>query len=419
MIQVISKSEYHVLWTASGIWGDILGGNHDVFVTDTWDNGFTQIPLPIPITARKLTVYSGDSRSLDVTCGLRQNGATSVIATTLTTGQTSNVNALDEADYAAGDTINLVWTAGGSAFGATGKNFGASIEVEGAANVYGLSGIRSNISAGSAWGGGGLGAGFGAFIGGLPADGATPAALDYDLCALDGVIDQLCIREVGSTASGGSWTAYVRINRVLQPNPVTLGDGDDFTIGTVGARCAPTDRVEIIVLRNTTNAPFALSQVAVGISFVPDIVGAFMLTGGDTSGALNGSAEAFTWGGATGATDGSAAGPFSTATFVTSLYAEMGNPTVPGSSWLARLQLSAQETDAAVTFLPGSDGSELISNLRVAVTTDDFANILAHPEGTPVNLPLKWAMAATTLTPPTPHGTIGPLAWVHWPRRIP
>lgn len=111
--------------------------------------------------------------------------------------------------------------------------------------------------------------------------------------ALTGSVTRLALRRFTHN-TGGSWRAWIEVGPagttpVLQDGTggtidtlVELldTDGADVAIRDFILPCVPTEYVNVVLLRVGSEPTFAVEQIGVGVGFVPDTPGQFMLVGG-------------------------------------------------------------------------------------------------------------------------------------------
>ncbi len=423
MIQVIPRASWGVLYSggsAGSVWGSVLGGNGDVGSTDTFGQDSMRIPVPIAGTFKNLTSYSGEARGSDISLRLYVNSAPTSLLSTLSAGASQSMNPFDRVTVVPGDDVLYKW--GGSFVGFPGLHMGAAIEFDGAQSVYGVSPAGGTVFPDTGWIACALGNGAFSGIAAIPADGV--AAARGSICSAPGRLTRMILKELGSVATGGSWTGYLRVNRILQDGSgstvdtrTILPDGGNFVIGTFDLPLEVLDHVECILIRNDTLAVFAVNQVGLGVAFTPQTSGEFIICGGNNN-AITNAYDLYTWveSGQLVADEPIAAAPVSLSGFVTSgLYIEFADPGV-GAEWIARLRLNGVNTLAVVTLTSGFS-SGAITGLFIPVGSGKLLDILIHSVGGATTGQFHWSLAVSSSGIPV--GNIGPIAWLNRTRRQP
>ncbi len=403
------------------VWGSVLGGTGDVGSSDTWGPFYGRIPIPVAGTFRNMTAYSGESRAADSSLTLYVNGIATTLTLTLPAAVAQSFNPLDRIPVLPGDDVLYRW--GGTFVGAPGLHMGATIEFEGQQSIYGISPVQGTITAGTGWIGGALGNGIFQSIASVPIDGAA-GSNTYSICSTPGHLTRMVLKELGSTATGGSWTAYLRVNGILQDGSpgttdttLNLADGGNFAIGTFALALDITDHVDAVVIRNTNTSPFSGAHVGLAVAFTPQTSGDFIICGGNNN-AITNDYDLYTWveSGQLVADEPLAAVPCSISGYVArGLYVEFVDPEV-GSAWVARLRLNGLDTLATVTVLPGFNRAS-IAGLFIPVGSGKLMDILIHAIGEPATGQFHWSLA--TAASGVPVGNIGPIAWLDRTRRQP
>lgn len=410
MIQIIPRAEFNVLWTLLGCFGNVLGGYHDVFNTDTFGADNMRIPIPIAGTFRNMTLYSGEGRALSFGSSVwKNNGGTGLVAFLPIAGGASQVsNTIDTVAIAPGDDVAWVYGSGVS-FGAPGKTTGLTVEWEGDELIFGMAGIPGAPAATHCYMGGALGNGIGQFVGLVPANG-VPSTSSYSICPISGRVKHLVIKENHGGNAGGSWTVYLRVNNVLQDGTggtvntaVTLADGGGFAVGAIELPLVFPDHVEYVVLRNGTNA-VGFNQPGVGLGFLPDNTDQFIVVGGNNN-SNTAAFNTFTWNTsrqqetiealasvAVGQTD----------FFLQGLYIEFVGQT-PGHSFTFLLTLDGVSTGISVTIDSGSGPNVLVDGFNVlAPAGSTLALALIPSDAAALIGELHWALiAGFAVVPPS------------------
>jgi hypothetical protein len=139
-------------------------------------------------------------------------------------------------------------------------------------------------------------------------DSGAPLAYSQtaSICSIPGRITHLAMcNPVGVAPSGGSYTAWIKKNGVLQDGSggtvntaTTLLDTHPTRsiLGTFSLSVVLGDIVDVVYVRNTT-AVGTQQQICVGIGFTPDQDGWFMLTGGSGDNVSGAGATSWSWNG--------------------------------------------------------------------------------------------------------------------------
>lgn len=381
--------------------------------------GGGKIPMALGGVARRLTLYGGVVRGVDVSLQVKQNGTTVVLETALAAGAADEqaANTADTVTFSAGDYLEYVFITSDVVVN-PGIAIAACLEIEADAMLFGLSPQAGTIAVNNGWIGGALGNGI------LTSYSGDPSALgsSYSICALASVLERICLKRFGSQ-TGGAWTAWIILNGVIQDGTggtvdttTILDDADpDFVVGTFSLPLAIIDHVNVLVLRSGSEAAFATAQVGVGTAVRPNTPGAFMFCGGD-NGLIP---DALTWKWLESAEGGVAIGdhtapagqrPFQ----VTGLYVEREGAPGEGNAYLHTLIKNGEPAGIVATVTGAVDTSGQSDTGRVQYHAGDTLTLQMEVTGAPSgSAQVHWAFAATLN-----QGVLGPLAWVHWPRRV-
>jgi hypothetical protein len=405
-------------------------GSHGL--SSTFTSGVGLIPVPWDCTFRNIAIYSKETRSLPITLTLRKNVAASSLAVTLATTQDYNTTQGVAVSFSARQLVDyrLAATGGQDIIGSF------CIEHEGPGCFYGASSIYTTHAPGDGMVAGALG-GDSAWGSYNPlAYGATAS-----ICSIPGRITHLSLLRM-SGATGGSYTAYIRKNLVLQDGSgatvntaVTLldtvapvGAAGGTTLGTFSLPVELGDIVEIVYIRNGTSTATSL-QLAAGIGFTPDEDGWFMLTGGIND-AIPGNATSYTWNGLHGSAAENVAtvpiGPVGIR--ARGLYVVRGTPpggTGPGVGETYTHTLLKGTADpyvagtatAVQVSMSGLTNNALIEGLDVAFAAGSTAVLRNVSSTNAGNDYMYWGLNATfpdveDEESPAGNGIIGPLIWV-------
>jgi hypothetical protein len=293
MIQLLPRVNGLVYFTGSDY--PALGAPNSI------GSALDRTPLPWAATARNLVLTSHDPlRTQAATQTLLKNNVATALAVTLPAASSGPVlNDSDEVALAQFDDVMCRFQASPGAESG-GIVFGYCYELESQGNIFGIPGNSTgSCPAGIGAAGGALGNGFWSSY-----DTAGPQVLStsYSICSVPGSLTHLAMRTYATPpAVGSSWVGYYRVLRyadqLLGVTTPTLQDG---TGGTVDTRCeivgdGSTDRAvatfdlhldvgdiaEVLYYRAGLDHPFEVAgQIGVGVGFVPDDDGWFMLTGG-------------------------------------------------------------------------------------------------------------------------------------------
>lgn len=381
-----------------------------------------RVPMPWPAVMRNLVLYSGDTaRAMDCTLTLMKEGVATALEVTLDSAATTPVTLQGvDVSFATLEDCALRFATSGASGGNT---FAWCIEIESAGNIYGIPNFASSaLIADTGAYGGALGNGF-------QQSYVAPAAqsTSYSITAVAGTITTLVMRCYSGAPPGGeSWLGFVRINEVIQ----------DGSGGTVDTRCTitsgnttasvsfvlpitPPDRVELVYVKLGGSQAGAFSgHVGFGIGFVPAQSGHFMLTGGSNQTLTH---PGYVWPlSAQNETDELLAqAPVGPGGFtVRGLYIEAPAPGSDPDDQVTRWLRKSGVSTAITVVLTHLQTSGLIAGVNVRFIEGDYVSIFQNATGgsSPDSSRLYWGLA---FAPVTDGGIIGPLAWIHWPRRLP
>lgn len=388
---------------------------------------YNRIPMPWPATVRNLVIESHDAtRTRDVTLTLMKNALATALSVELAASANGPVtlSGIDVAFTTFDDSMMRFAVNGVTG----GKVFGWCLEVESRGNIYGIPAmITGDCTVGDGRVGGALGNGFWQAYDASVTDLST----SYSICSTPGTLTTLVMKTHASApAPGESWQGYIRLKRPTDSLPVI----QDGTGGTVNTKCEmtagnttasasfvlplePGDIVEVLYVRAGGDHPNdAEGQIGVGIGFIPSRHGFFMLTGGSN---FVQTAPGYVWNlsdqaNADETLAGAPIGPGGLS--ARGLYIESGSPGPDADDEVTNtLRRSGQDTDITVSRqqleTSGFSASHVVPFF--AGDTIDLSNLETGGSGVDSSH-VYWGLEARGATP-----VIGPLAWVHWPRRLP
>jgi hypothetical protein len=386
----------------------------------------SRVPLPWATTMRNLVLISGDvTRTQACTLTLMKNGVATGLSVTLPAGETGPVIIPGvDVSFSIYDDCYLQYQTTSPSGGNT---FAWCIEMESVGNVYGLpNSFSSFISGGSVGGafGGGLGNGFQQSY--IPPAGASTT---YSICAVPCTATTLVAKAFnGAPVPGDSWTAYVRLNDVIQDGSggtvdtrCTIAAGQTTGISTFTLPLVPGDHVDLAYIKNGGDEAAALAgHVGLGLGVIPDDDEWFMLTGGSNA---NLTQPGYVWAfSAQNETDEAVAeAPIGPGGFVArGLYLE-GHPagSDPDDQVTNVVRRSGSDTAVSVTRTQLED-SALIDGLAVPFAAGQTVSISQVGAGSnPDATLLYWGLAASYGSIAAARGVIGPHQWIKFPRTIP
>jgi hypothetical protein len=381
--------------------------------------GQSWIPVPIAGTLSRLTLLSY-SAPADVTVILYKNGIATSLYTTLTPPLIQASNSTDTVSVAVGDYIG--YEVVGDLVTFPGYDLAMTIEFDGAGQIFGLVATTdTSPDDGSGYFGGALGNGY------FSVYGVGQSSNSYSLNAIDGRVTSLALRTFSGAPGASAWTGYIVVNGVLQDGSggtvdtsCVITGTDEAAVSTFSLRVARTDKVDAVVFRSGSDAPFAFEHVGVGVGFTPDVDGQFMLCGGSND-ALNTSAVRSKWNHSEqlASPETRCVASVGLTGFTTiGMYVEHAAPG-PGRSWTDRLRRGSDgsyvSTDTVVVVADDAVSAGILTNERY--NPSDEITILMTPAGTPGGGEFHWGVPATTdVIDVLDYGVIGPLVWVHAPR---
>jgi hypothetical protein len=423
VIQVIPRAISGVNYTdAQTYWGVMSGGNQ---LSDTFGQNVSRTPMPWAGTARNLVLYTRDSIPHDMTVTVLKNGAVTSLAVTLPAGETGPVYSSGlELDFAQFDDISYqTSTPSGTVF--PGWSVSVCLEIESGGNVFGINPIFGTYDHAE----GGIAGALGNGLWGSWSEGTSPVALSgsYSICAVDGAITTLALKTFsGAPGSGDSWQAYIIKNLVVQ-------DGGG---GTVDTRCAITegnttgavtfslpvalgDHIDVVFYRFGTTASNS-THVGVGVGFVPDEDGHFMITGGSAENVIEPLTYKWTYALNDLTSELLALVPIGPSGLVArGIYIEREAAPSAGETKTHILRRNEENTLIQVTLHEG-ELSGLTTGFR-SYAQGDTMSLRVESTGAPTGDGgfFFWGLdAAIVGVEPQPTGEIGPLIWIEWPRLV-
>jgi phage tail protein X len=388
-------------------------------------------PLPQDATFRNIAIFCKDTRTAAITLTFRRNFVNTALSVTLPASQ--NYATTTGVAVACGELDYVDWVVSSSAgYTFPGITVAFAIEQEGARCFYSVPAIYGSVTAGDAALGGCFGNG-----GWQGPGGALPQySGSASVCAIPGTITRIALADIGGVATGGSWTAYIKKNGVLQDGSggtvntaVTLLDTVPAkrVVGTIALPVVPGDICDVVYVRNGTSVSATL-QVAVGIGFTPTDDGWFMLTGGDNVGLPSSGTTSYSFTAGSSDTDeGLQTVPIGPVGIVArGLYVIRG--TLPGGSGpgsgntYAHTLLkgtaepyAAGSVTAAAVSMSNTTNNASITGLSVAFPAGSTAVIRNNPSASAGGDVMHWGLQATfpdVEEEESGNGIIGPLIWV-------
>lgn len=376
--------------------------------------GGGKIPMPLPGTVARLTLYGGVARDVDVTAAVVKNGTTSGLEVEMAAGAAGAqvFTIMNPVHFSAGDYLEYVFGTSDAEL-VPGLALAACVEIEAAAMMFGLSPFAGTIGVGATSTGGALG------------NGTLGSGGTYSICALDCVLTHLCLKRFAEQ-TGGAWTAWYVKNGVTQDGSggtvdttTTLDDADpDFIVNTFSLPAAPLDHVNVLLQRQGSEAAFATAHVGVGTAVTPNTSGEFMFCGGDNSVIP----EGLTWKWMQSAQEGPTIGDHTAAAgqrsfVVNGLYVERENAPGGGNAYIQTLIKNGAPTEIVASISGAIDVAAQSDPARVTYHASDTLTIQIETEGSPSGEDqIHWAMAGSTRPQ---SGTIGPLLWWRFRRTVP
>jgi hypothetical protein len=422
MKQIIPKAIFHAGYGGATQYIGPNDGNGSL-ANGVGNPEYGRIPMPFDGTFRNLAVFSRDVFVGDFTINLFKNGSSTAQTVTLPVAvEGPVVSAAADVPVLELDDVSYQ-TVGPGPLVIPGHHCAVSLEFEGPGNVFGIAPVAGGKGVGLGWIGGAFGNGFfQSYDTGSPASVST----SYSICATDGTITRLALKVYNGAPGSGVFTAWFKVAGVLQDG--TGGTVDTTTVLT-GASTSILNSsfslpvtlgqsVDVVVVRSGIDMPFAIASLAAGIGFVPDIEDAFMCCGGSND-AFDNTVDNYKWtrsdqtlpidehlvvGGGSGFRVGG-------------IYVESGAPG-SGKSWEQTLLRDEIDTEAVVT-LSDLETSGVISGLSIYFGPTQTMTLRRTPTGAPSPSALYWGLVASVDDGSLPDGIIGPLLWIHFPRRTP
>lgn len=401
MIQLIPRVQPFISYGAANTYWTVNSGTVGASLSSTFGPNIARIPLPWSVTVRNLTLYSRDPTiSENIVVTVLKNGSDTALAETLPFGSVGPVtNDADDVVYAALDDFSYRAT---TVF-ANSNIIGWSLEAESIGNIYGIQPAPGAYADQLGGVGGALGNGqFQSYDNNSP----TTRSNSYSICAIPGDLTTLVMKFYGATPipGGSSWKAHIILNGVVQ----------DGTGGTVDTQCTITagnttgtasftlplvvgDHVDAACYRTGTTGDFELANVGLGIGFVPDTDGLFMLTGGSNN--VVGYPTGYVWiqnldNATTEALALTPVGP--SGLIARALYVERGAPG-PGDSFINTFRHNEGPTALSVT-IEDEDTSGLIEDQFEQCDDGDTIDMESFAsDGASNNSRLFWGVAASVI----------------------
>lgn len=393
-------------------------------LSDTFGEHVAKTPMPWPATVRNLVVYTRDAIPVNLVLTVMKNGVATGLSVTLPAGETGPFYATGvEVDYVQFDDISYR-TVTTSGRGFPGWVIGACLEVESEGNVFGLTPVFGTLNANEGQRGGALGNGV---VGGYthPTAGLSGS---YSICAVDGTITTLALKAFsGGVPVGSAWNAFLTVDGVAQDGSGSTVDTrctmtGDGSVSTAAATFALPitlgQRVDATYYRTGATSPFG-THVAMGIGFVPDEDGHFMLCGGTTD--IVPAPVAYKWPYAFPdlTTELLALAPIGPSGLVArGLYVERASPAGVGETLTHTLRRNEENTLITVTISGASQTNNLLADRFRSYAQGDTISLRADATSGANSDALFWGLdAAVVGVEPEPIGEIGPYLWVEH-RRI-
>lgn len=402
-------------------WAVKSGGN---MLSSTFGANIARTPMPWAATARDLVIYSRDTVPSDLTLTVLKNGIATALTVTLPAGTTGPVYCTGvDVDFAQFDDIGYRVVAAGSPPG----TIGVCLEVESEGNVFGVTplfGVLNNNQGNVS----------GALGNGVPGPYTHPTAVmsgSHSICAVAGAVTTLVMANFNTPVpSGSTWTAYLLVEGVIQ----------DGSGGTVDTRCVMTDADHPYAVA-TFSLPVALGQrvdvayyrtgaasdngptIAIGIGFVPDDDGWFMLCGGSHSDVIS-KPTSYRWPYVFSplTTEPLALAPIGPSGLIArGLFIERSGGPGPGESLVHTLRRNEANTTIAVT-LRDAEVTGLLANQFLQYVQGDLMSLRADASADAASLSLWWGLSASIAgVGPSVSSTavIGPHIWIVFYRTQP
>lgn len=438
MIQLIPRVQVNIGFASAEDFWSVNDGGVGSKLSSTFGPHIARIPLPWAATVRNLTVMSHDVRTQAIVTTLLKNNSLTALTATLPDNSDGPVQDLaNDVSFAALDDFSYRTT---NAIGnpSPGDLVGWSVEVESQGNVFGVSPTWGRHAVGTGGQAGALGNGFWTTF-----DSAAgySRSSSYSISAVDGTLTHLAMKCYGTPPPvGSSWIGFY----ILTPAGGSVGVRQDGSPGTVDTRCvidsttpldaqglagavatfslpiAKGDHVEVAYYRTGALGDFE-PNIGVGVGFVPDEDGMFMLTGGSNNSI--GYPTGYVWIlNRQDETDESLAmAPIGPSGMVArGIYVERGAPGT-GSSFVNTVRRNGVNTAISVT-LSDAETSGAIDDLYVPYLDGGTIDIQSLGVNSPSSSSrLYWGLKASlpNVGPPEPVGVIGPHIWVDFNRRQP
>ncbi len=404
-------------------------------VMGAWDiplEGFstTRCPMPWAATFRNLVLSSHDTtRTSDITQTLCKNNVLTSLTATLPIAENGPV--IDDAhsvSFAQYDDCE--WEFGANV--GTGRTVGWCVEVESQGNIFGIGAhiFGGPVAVNDGGIGGCFGNGFWQTYTPVAFPNPTDLSTTYSICSVAGTVRRIVMVTYATPpGTGASWIARIRKNGVIQDGTggtvdttcEMVGNGSrDRAVASVNCHFDVGDIGEVLYTRTGAQHDYEVAgQIAVGIGFIPDHGGHFMMTGGANQ-ALVDPGYVWTMSAQEESDETLAWAPIGPGGLVVRGLAIRG--AAPGTDIddevTNAVRKNGADTDIAV-IRRHLEETGLLANQRVGFAEGDFISLSnigtggSDPDASFVYWGLDVAITEADL------GIIGPLAWVHWPRRLP
>lgn len=396
MKQIIIKSKHGVAWAFKNNYLNLGGDGSAPSIADFGiDAGST--PMPVAGTFRNLVFYCGETHP-DITVSLNVNGVDTLLSVAFDSADTIAVNSANEVVVAVGDVVTI-HTNVATEHTAPGLAVGFSIEFEGDKQFYAVAADTGGQSAGFYRISGALG-------NGIQQNTSNPLTFcnTYSLCAVEGIIDGMCIRTFAGEPGDGVWTANIVLNGVLQDGSggsvdttVTMTGSTIFEEAAFSLPIVLADQVVIAVLRSVEDSPFANAQCSAAITFTPTdtITNPFMLVGGSND-SISTTLVGYKWEHSEQlqATEVLTAAPIAFSGMqAKGIYIEITSAPGAGKSYDYVVRRNALFDTAIATSIVDTDDTALVLE-DVDFIYGDLIDIRITPSGGPLSNHMYWGLSA-------------------------
>jgi hypothetical protein len=421
MIQVIPRVISGVEFGGQ-YWAAMSGGNQ---LSNTFGGNVSRAPMPWPATVRNLVVYTRDSLTQPLTVTVLKNLTGTALTVTLPAGTTGPVYATGiDVEFAQFDDIAYQAVTSGGAF--PGWSIGVCLEVESQGNVFGINPLFGTFDDNE----GGIAGALGNGLWSLYTQG-SPIVLSgsYSICAVDGTITTLALKTFsGAPDPGDAWHAYLIKNLVVQDGSggtvdtrCSIAEGETTGVSTFSLPVELGDHVDVGFYRSGATTANA-AHVGVGVGFVPDEDGHFMITGGSTENVIEPLTYKWTYGLNDLTAEPLALVPIGPSGLIArGIYIERQVAPGVGETKTHTLRRNEANTLIAVT-LENPDASGLKTGFQAYVQGQTMCLQVEAPGGTGDGGNLFWGLDATIegVGPPASAvAVIGPHIWIVFYRTQP